>query len=347
MPKVGFLFGNSMEISSKILVTGANGLVGSAIARRFVEEGYHVLAFCRAESDLSLIKDIKSKIELIEGDVLDIVALEKAISQANYVIHTAAVVSFAPKDRTRMFKVNVEGTANVVNACLATNIKKLLFISSVAAIGRPATLLKNQKHSEGIRLNEEQKWEESPLNSNYAKSKFLAENEVWRGEAEGLKVAIVNPSIILGEGDWDKSSTQLFKYVHDEKPFYTYGCINYVDLKDVVEAVFKIMTSEINGERFILNGGTISYQAFFDKIADAFQKKRPSIGVKPWAMEIIWRIEAVRSWLTGKAPLITKETTITAKTTFIYENDKVKKALNLEFTPIDETIERVVRFLKN
>jgi dihydroflavonol-4-reductase len=335
----------NIEKSSCVLITGANGLVGSAIARRLVEAGHQVLAMCRAESDLSLLKTIKSKIELIEGDVLDILSLEKAIAQAQYVVHAAAVVSFAPKDRNRLYKINVEGTANVVNVCLEKNIKKLVFISSVAAIGRPIIPLKNKNQNEGIFINENQKWEESPFNSHYAKSKYLAENEVWRAEAEGLNVVVLNPSIILGEGDWNKSSTQLFKYVYDENPFYTFGTINYVDVKDVVEAVFRLIFSEMKGERFILNAGSMSYQAFFNKIADAFGKKRPKWGIKPNLMEVIWRIEAVRSWLTGKTPLITKETAKTARTNFIYDNHKIKKILDFEFTPLDETIRRVVKNL--
>ncbi|AFK02844.1 NAD-dependent epimerase/dehydratase [Emticicia oligotrophica DSM 17448] len=328
---------------NRVLITGANGLVGSATTRRFVEAGYQVSALCRAGSDLSLLEDIFYKISIIEGDVLDIFSLEKALENQDFVVHTAALVSFAPKDRNQMFKVNVEGTANVVNICLEKKVKKLCYISSIAALGRPTSA--SEKIYGGV-IDEKQKWEDSPLNSNYAKSKFEGELEVWRGEAEGLAVLVVNPSIILGEGDWHKSSTQLFKYVYDENKYYTNGNFNYVDVKDVVEAIFQLTSSNIQGERFILNGGTLTYREFFNKIAANFGKKAPSKTLSPFAIELLWRIEAIRAFITKKAPLITKETAHNSRTKFAYKNEKIQKAINFSFTPIDETISRVVNFLQ-
>jgi dihydroflavonol-4-reductase len=324
----------------KILITGANGLVGSAVARRFLVAGHEVFALICAKSDMSLLKDFSERIQLIEGDILDIPSLENAIQQVDYVIHAAAIVSFAPRDRNNLYKVNVEGTANIVNVCLENpNLKKLCFVSSVAALGRPS----NIDFDKEIIIDENQKWEDSPLNSHYAKSKYLAECEIWRGEAEGLNIVIVNPSMILGEGNWEKSSTQIFKYVFDEKKYYTLGLLNYVDINDVAEAIFQLTLSDIAGERFILSAGTITYKNLFDKIANAFGKPCPNKLVNPSITAILWRIEAIRSWITGKAPLITKETAKTSRTKFAYNNEKFLKArANLfNYTEIDETIWRV------
>ncbi|NBA86815.1 SDR family NAD(P)-dependent oxidoreductase [Emticicia sp. CRIBPO] len=325
----------------KVLITGANGLVGSAVAKQFLQEGHDVYCLCRPSADLSFIHEILNKISIIEGDVLDVLSVQKAFEGMDLIVHAAAVVSFAPKDREMMYKVNVEGTANVVNTCVDLKIKKLCFVSSIAALGRPS----QTSATDAVKVNENQKWEDSPLNSHYAISKYQAECEVWRGEAEGLDVVIVNPVIILGEGNWLKSSTQLFKYVYDQKPFYTEGFINYVDIKDLSDIIVKLSTGNVAGERYVVSAGTMSYKDFFFKIADSFKKKRPTIKVKPWMMEMIWRVEIVRSWLTGKAPLITKETAKTAKTKFIYENNKIKNALKMEFTGIDQTIERVCKYL--
>lgn len=327
---------------NRVLITGANGLVGSATTRKFMEEGYKVSALCRAGSDLSLLKDIASKINIIEGDILDIHSLENALENQDFVIHTAALVSFAPKDRNQMFKVNVEGTANLVNICLEKKIKKLCHVSSIAALGRPTSASENIN---GGIIDENQKWEDSPLNSNYAKSKYEAELEIWRGEAEGLNVVVVNPSIILGEGDWHKSSTQLFKYVYDQHKYYTNGNLNYVDVNDLVTAIFKLTTSEIKGERFILNGGTTTYKVFFEKIATVFGKKAPFKTLSPFAIEILWRLEGLRAFFTKKAPLITKETAHNSRTKFAYKNQKIQKAINFQFTDLDQTISRVGSFL--
>jgi dihydroflavonol-4-reductase len=325
-----------------VLITGANGLVGSRTARRFAEANFEVFALCRSGSDLSLLDDISTKIKIIEGDILDINSLEKALENIDFVVHTAAVVSYSPKDRDNMYKVNVEGTANVVNICLEKKIKKLCYISSIAALGKPNASTENIL---GGVIDENQKWEDSPLNSHYAKSKYQGELEVWRGQAEGLDTVIVNPSVILGEGDWNKSSTQLFKYVYNEHKFYTEGNLNYVDVKDVVEAVFQLTISEINNERFVLNSGTITYRDFFVKVANVFHKNPPTKSISPFFIEILWRIEAIRSFFTQKSPLITKETAKNARTKFAYKNEKIRQALGFEFTNFDETIFRVCTFL--
>lgn len=327
----------------KVLITGATGLVGSAVARQFLKEDHSVFALFRPGSDRSLLTDIAHQIQWVEGDVLDIGSLEKAFEHMDYVVHTAAVVSFVPRDREMMYKVNRDGTANVVNECLNQRVKKLCHVSSIAALGRPDS--RKITAGEELIIDEEQRWEDSPENSEYAKSKHLAELEVWRGMAEGLNAVIVNPTLILGEGDWSKSSTQIFRYVYREKPFYTEGIANYVDVLDVASAVTKLTVSDISGERFLLNGGSISYQSLFYKIADAMGKKRPSFKVGPGLAGVIWRIEAVRTWVLGTKPLITKETAQSSARRFKYNGTKIQKAIGFEFQPIEKTITRVCESL--
>jgi dihydroflavonol-4-reductase len=323
----------------KILITGATGLVGSAVARKLLTENHTVTALFRSGSDRSLLRDIEDKIRWVEGDILDVSALEKAFSDANFVIHTAAVVSFVPRDREMMYQVNREGTANVVNICLKQGIRKLCHVSSIAALGRPDP----RKVIEGqdIVLDESQRWEDSPENSEYAKSKYLAELEVWRGVAEGLNAVIVNPTLVLGEGDWTKSSTQIFRYVYQEKPFYTEGIANYVDVKDVAEIVSQLLFSDISGERFLLNAGSIHYRDLFNSIADHMHKKRPSFKVGAGLAAVIWRVEALRTWLMGTKPLITRETAQSGARKIRYNNEKIKNALGFNFQPIEKTISRV------
>ncbi|WP_428664917.1 NAD-dependent epimerase/dehydratase family protein [Runella sp.] len=327
-----------------VFVTGTNGLIGSVVVRRLLKEGYPVRGLRRAESDVRLLQDIYSQIEWIEGDILDVITLEKALEGVSYVVHTAAVVSFIPRDRTQMYEINVRGTANVVNAALTAGIKKLAFVSSVAALGRPNP--NKSAENELIVIDEEQKWEESSLNSHYGKSKYLAELEVWRGVAEGLSAVVVNPSMVLGEGDWQRSSTQLFKYVYDEKKYYTEGLVNYVDVEDVAEAMVKLLFSAIKNERYILSAGHVTYRELFTKIADAFGKQPPVKAVSSFMAETIWRFEAVRSWLTGSKPLITKETAKTARTKLVYDGQKIKKAIDFEYKTLNETVKRVCNALK-
>ena len=314
-------------------------MVGSAVARRFLSDNHTVSALYRSGSDRSLLGDVEDKLTWIEGDILDISSLETALVGIDFVVHTAAVVSFVPRDRDLMYKVNIEGTANIVNACLKYQINKLCHVSSIAALGRPDA--RKVIAGQDLFLDESQRWEDSPENSEYAKTKHLAELEVWRGIAEGLNAVIVNPTLILGEGDWTKSSTQIFRYVYREKPFYTEGISNYVDVEDVAEIIFKLLFSEITAERFLLNAGSISYQNLFNTIADAMHKKRPSFKVGTGLAGLIWRIEAIRTWLIGTKPLITKETAQSAARRIKYNNDKIKNALGFSFQPIEKTVARV------
>jgi dihydroflavonol-4-reductase len=327
-----------------VFITGATGFIGSHIARRYLADGYAVKALFRPASGYGMLTDVADKITWHEGDVLDIPSLEVAIQSGRPdvsvdVIHAAAIVSFVPKDQRRMEAINVEGTANVVNVCLRAGVRKLGYVSSVAALGRPAT--KGGKTNEPIPINEEQKWEESPNNSQYAKTKYWAELEVWRGVAEGLNAVMVNPSIVLGVGDWSRSSLQLIKFVQDERPFYPAGLVNYVDVLDVTDALVGLMQSEVKGQRFILNCGTIPYRSLLEQIAKVLEKRPPTIAIPPVLTRLLWPVEAVRAWVMGTNPLITKETARSASSLYQYDGHRIEKVLDFQYQALSETLKRV------
>ncbi|MFD2570208.1 NAD-dependent epimerase/dehydratase family protein [Spirosoma soli] len=327
------------SLPNPVFITGATGFVGSHIARRYLEMGYLVSALKRPDSGYGVLADVADRITWYEGDVLDIPSLQSAIQPNHDVIHAAAIVSFVPKDRNQMERINVEGTANVVNVCLKAGIRKLGYVSSVAALGRPSA--KGEKTGQPIIIRENQKWEESPNNSAYAKTKYRAELEVWRGVAEGLNAVMVNPSVVLGVGDWSRSSLQLIKYVNDGKPFYPAGLVNYVDVLDVTNALVGLMQSTITAERYILNGGTIPYRSLLEQIAAALGKRPPTVEVAPMLTRLLWPLEAVRAWLTGKAPLITRETARSASSAYEYDGHKIEQVLEFQYRPLSETLRRV------
>ncbi|TAE31054.1 MAG: NAD-dependent epimerase/dehydratase family protein [Cytophagales bacterium] len=326
------------EPPKTVFITGATGFIGSHIARRYLAAGYRVEALTRTNGHAGLLADVADQITWYEGDILDIPSLEAAIRGGIDVVHAAAVVSFAPKDHAQMDQINVEGTANVVNVCLKAGIHKLGYVSSVAALGRPEN---KTGTNEVIRLDESQKWEDSPNNSAYAKSKYRAELEVWRGVAEGLQAVMVNPSIVLGAGDWNRSSTRLFKYVYDEKPFYPVGLVNYVDVVDVVESLFRLMEADSIPEgRFVLNGGTIPYKELLEQMAVALHKRPPRMQMPRWLTHLAWPVEAVRSWITGSEPLITRETARSASSLYAYDGRAITQAIDLQYRPLSETLMR-------
>jgi nucleoside-diphosphate-sugar epimerase len=318
-----------------ILVTGATGLVGSHLIKALVAQGKSVRALYRS--------DIPSTLEGLtihwfKADILDIVALEEAMVGISQVYHCAAIVSFTAKNKRELHHTNIEGTANIVNACLNTGIQKLLFVSSVAALGRIR---------EDQAINETMNWTEETSNSEYGKSKYLAEMEVWRGMGEGLDVVVVNPVIILGASDWSKGSTAIFKSAYDEFPWYTEGTSGFVDVLDVVDAMIELMGSPISNQRFILSGANLPYRTIFTMIANAFHKKPPHKKVTALLAEIVWRVEAIKGSITGKSPLLTKETARTARASVEFDNSKLLKTLpQFQYRPIQESIDRICKELK-
>lgn len=323
-------------VTGNILVTGGTGFLGSYIIKALVEKGYTVRAIRRGNKLPGWISnEILDKVDWVEGDILDMVSLEEAMQGIDTIIHSAAIVSFAKKDRRNMYQVNVDGTANVVNMALEQQVKRLIHISSVAALGRTA---------DGGQVDEEKKWEESKVNTHYAKSKYKGELEVWRGMAEGLDAVILNPSTILGYGDWHSSSCAIFKNVYEEFKWYSPGINGFVDVEDVAKAAVLLMESTITGQRYIINGDTWPFQQLMNTMADRFGKKRPSRATTPFLISIAWRLESIKSLFTGKKPLLTKESARVAQSKTYFANDKILKALpGFSFTPLEESIKKACK----
>ena len=312
-----------------ILVTGANGLLGSYICRKLLSEDLPFMALKRPHSDLSLLEEVKDDIQWIVGDLDDLETLEDKIKGIKTVIHSAALMSFHSADRSKMTKVNVLGTRNLVNLCLRAGIPELIYISSVAALGRPKNIRE---------IDENTKWQPSGLNSAYGESKYFAELEVWRGQAEGLKTTVVNPSVILGPGDWEKSSAKIFKYVWDERPAYASGKINYVDVRDVADIVVDLHKGDLHGERFIINAGNANYKDVFNIIAKHFNKKPPGIKVSPWMMAPAVSAAKVISWLKREKPALTIESARLSQSDFYFKNDKIIHRLAFQFRSLEDTL---------
>lgn len=311
-----------------IAVTGANGLLGSYILRLLHERKQPFVALKRNGSDTTHLSDLTEHIIWREGDITDSLSLPEAFEGVTGIIHTAGMVSFNPRNAKKVFATNTTGTHNVVDIALALGIKRLVHVSSVSALGR---------QKDQTEVDERNKWIESPLNSYYAQSKYNAELEVFRGQEEGLSTVIINPSVILGYSNWDKSSSQLFKYAWQEKPFYMSGAMNFVDVRDVATIAIQLFDSTIENERFILNAGAVPFKDLFDTLARNFGKKGPSIKVDKPFLAPLAALESLRTRLTGSEPIITRETARLAGTHYYYRAEKIKKALNFQFQSFEAT----------
>ncbi len=314
-----------------IAVTGANGLLGSFIVRELMERKMPFVALKRRGSDTSLLGDVTSGVTWRDADMLDPVALEDALQDVTHVIHAAAIVSYNPRKADLVMEHNVVGTRNVIAAAQARGVKRFLHISSVAALGR--------QKSQSL-IDETNQWVDSPMHTVYAESKYLSELEVFRAQEEGMSTVIVNPSVILAPADWSRSSARLFKYVWNEGSLYTDAYLNYVDVRDVSAIVGRLLEeSTIEGERFVLNAGKISFEDFFRGVATRFGKRAPTVKLGPGLLHFAARLEVMRTWFTGTEPLLTKETARLAGTDFLFDNSKIRKALSVEFQPIDLSLD--------
>ena len=333
-----------------ILVTGGTGLVGSHLLYQLSLENDTIRAICRKKSNLNAVKNVFSyfsedfehlfkKIEWFETDITDIVALEKAFKNITEVYHSAALVSFDPKDYNKLRKINIEGTANIVNLSIENSIKKLCFVSSIAAVGKSL----NSKF-----IDESNEWDIEKSNYGYAISKYGAEIEVWRASQEGVPVVIVNPGVILGAGFWNVGSGKIFSKIYKGFNFYTKGITGYVSVNDVVKAMLLLMKSEVKNERFILVAENKSYQEIFNEIALKFNKKQPRVKITKFMSELGWRLEKVKSFLTNKPPLLTKHSAKSIHQKRYFSSEKIKNTIDFKFEPISESINSICKlYLKD
>jgi nucleoside-diphosphate-sugar epimerase len=324
-------------MKKRILVTGGTGFLGAYIIRELVEKNYLVRAIRRSDTMPFFIeKNILEKVEWVPGDVLDVVSLEEAMEGIDAVIHAAAIVSFLKRERKKMYQVNVEGTANVVNIALEKSVKKLVHISSVAALGRSM---------KGGAVDENKKWEESKANTHYARTKMKAELQVWRGMSEGLDAVILNPSTILGYGDWNSGSCSIFRNIHNGFNWFTPGVNGFVDVEDVSRVAVLMLGNEISEQRFIVNGDNWSFKKLQDTIASGFGKPGPKKAATPFILSLGWRLERFRSAFTRKKPLLTPESVRVAISKTYFDNKKLLSYLpDFSFTPLEQTITKTCKY---
>lgn len=332
-----------------ILVTGATGLVGSHLLFSLIHKGEKVKILLRENSSTDKIlrtfrfyhpqpQDLMKNVIIARGDITDPESLYHALEDIDQVYHCAAVVSFDPSERQRMIRTNAGGTALLVNLCLEKGVRKLCHVSSIAALG-------GNPGPDG--MNEENLFDPPLKPSGYAKSKFQSEREVWRGTEEGLPAVIVNPSVILGPGDWSQGSSGLFGMVHKGLKYYSEGITGYVDVRDVAEIMIRLMQSPAENERFVLNAGHLSYRELFEQIAVCLGKPAPKIRVSKAMAAVIWRLATFSSFLSGKKSAITRETAHSALQKYFYSSAKIRERLGYDFiSPAQSIQDTALLFLK-
>jgi len=324
-------------------------LLGSHLLFELTQKNEKVRAIRRQSSNLKHVRYVFSlyandvemlldRIEWVEADIGDLESLNRSFEGIRQVYHCAAMVSFDPREKYDMIRNNLEGCANLVNVCLERKIEKLCYVSSTAALGSAP---------EKMMITEDLIWSASKHRSAYSVSKFRSEMEVWRGIAEGLNAVIVNPSIIIGPGDWERSSSRLFSVVWKGMKYYTEGVTGYVDIHDVVTAMIRLMESDVSGERYTLSSENLSYRQIMEMIAENLKKKPPRIHAGPILISIAWRLDWLNHKITGQKRSITKDAVLSSRTKSYFSNQKITDELDLEFKSISESLKNTAHFFLN
>ncbi|QDH78353.1 NAD-dependent epimerase/dehydratase family protein [Echinicola soli] len=315
----------------RILITGITGLFGSYLAREFCAIG-EIHGLKRPSSSTKILEDIEEQITWHEGDINDYQSLQRAFKGMDLIIHAAGLVSFSKKDKNQLLKVNYEGTTNVVNVMLALGIKRLVHISSVAALGRTP---------DQQTVNENHKWVDSPWNTPYAISKYLGELEVWRGVQEGLEALVVNPAVLLARESETRSSAEIYRYVAEGNRFYPKGDINFIDIRDAASITYQLYRDNQWEERFILSKGSLSFQAFFTTMAETMDRQPPKIAVNNFMITLATTWGQIKQ-LFGLKPLLNKQTAMVAQLPITFDNQKVNKLTGYQYRSLKETFQWAV-----
>ena len=314
-----------------IFVTGGTGFLGSYILQELVLQGRPVRALRRNQTvPFYIHPGLLDKISWVQGDILDVNGLMENMTGCDKIIHVAGMVSFNPSDKKKLFQLNIEGTANLVNAAIEKGITDLVHVSSVSALGR---------HDDAKPIDEEKKWIGNDGQSNYGISKYYSEMEVWRGMGEGLSPLIVNPSTLLGYGDWNQTSCGLFKTAYREFPWYMNGSNGFTDVRDTARAIIALMDRGIRNERFIISAENRTYREIFNWMAQGFGKKQPSKKAGPFLAGMAWRTEKIKLVFSRHKPLITRESVAIASRRSSYDNHKLLKVLpSFRFRSLEDSI---------
>lgn len=326
-----------------ILVTGSTGVVGAHLLYHLTKENDAVKALYRNKKKIETVKHVFSyyendveklfsKIKWVKGDITDIPSLENAFKDITYVYHCAALVSFDPNNYRKLRNVNIKGTANIVNLCISNSIKKLCYVSSIAAIGETPDAGKKL-------IDEFSEWNPEADHSVYAITKYGAEMEVWRGTQEGIDTIIVNPGIIIGPGYWGTSSGSLIKRIYKGQKYFTSGVSGYVDVNDVVLPMIKLMNSTIKNERYILVSENISFKDFAIHASEKLQVSPPTKEASFLMLQIIWRLDWLNYFFKRKYRKLTKQMVTSITSNSYYSNKKVLDDLpEFKFMKVKDSI---------
>jgi dihydroflavonol-4-reductase len=319
------------------LVTGPTGFIGSAVVRALLARGRAVRCYVEPGVKRSNLEGLD--VDIVEGDINDRSAIGRALEGCRTLYHLAAIYKLWLPDNSLMYEVNVEGTKTVLFAAMKAGVDKVVYTSSIAAIGTSAG---GGLADETCEFN---LWDES---NHYVRSKWLSERDALRFAREGLPVVVVNPAFPFGERDVGPTPTGRFiiEALKGRVPGYMEGGFNVVDVDDVAEGHVLAEENGRVGERYILGDHNVTYKEFYDAVTEVggvppITRKLPTRLI--WGMA--WMMEKMGD-LRGKEPQLTYKSARYGSRTLWFDTRKAHEELGMPRTPLRTTIEKSIRWFR-
>jgi len=321
----------------KALVTGAAGFIGSNVARLLLAEGVEVRAMIRPGEDRRNLKGLD--LEEIETDVLDPPALDRALSGCDTLFHLAAIYAIWKKDRSIFFKVNLQGSRNMLWAARRAGVEKVVYTSSIAGLGvKPGAELSN----------ENTKFNQFDFANDYVLTKHLSQQEALTFAREGLPLVVVNPCFPFGEGDVAPTPTGkiIIDVASGRMPFYFAGGLNVVDVLDVARGHVLAAKKGENGEMYILGNMNLTIKDFADRVAEIAGVRKPFLRLPVAIAAPVGRLMEGIARSTGVPPIITSKEVPYMAQYLWFDTSKAREKLGLQPTPIEDSIRRSLEWFK-
>ena len=325
-------------MSGPVLVTGATGFVGSHVVRRLVARGDAVRVLVRAQSPRRALDGLP--VEVVCGDLRDPDSLSSAMQGCRFVYHVAADYRLWTRQPRELYESNVDGTVNVLTAAQRAGVERIVYTSSVGALGVP---------THGRPATEETSASLEMMIGHYKRSKFLAEQEALRLARQGCPVVIVNPSTPVGSWDLKPTPTgqMIVDYLNGRMPGYVETGLNLIDVEDVAEGHLLAMAKGRIGERYILGYRNMALADILEVLARLVQ--RPVSKTKiPWAVAygVGWISTGV-AWVTNRPPTVPLDGVRMARKYMYFDAEKAVRELGLPQRPIEEALEKSVRWFRD
>ncbi len=331
-------------MKSKTLVTGGTGLVGAHLLLELAKNDQNITAIKRKSSNINNVKeifnfyekngdDLHEKINWVDCDLNDLMILDEIIKDCDYIFHCAGFVSFNNYFEDKMIETNYVGTSNIIDLALKHKVRKICHVSSIATLGDSKNIDENSLWS----------WESK---SSYAISKYLAENEVWRAFSEGLEGIIVNPSVVIGPISGYSTFNKILKLIKKSNGFYTNGSFGYVDARDLALIMNQLMLKSVSNERFIVNGGIISFKDFISLFSEKLGIRPPCHALSALSIKIIIKLTNFFWRFINPNKIISYGSVGFLNNFCKLDSSKIDNYLGIKFRRINLSIDNCLKFYK-